>query len=79
MSDFDENDAFEAAAKPSLSAMAMAARGTSYLDDLNPEQRDAVETRRRYLHDSLGQSVRVVARHERGHPQVVHLLPHLPV
>ena len=35
MSQSDENDAFEAAAKPSLSAMAMAARPTAYLDDLN--------------------------------------------
>ena len=43
MSSFDEHDAFEAAAKPSLSAMAMAARGAPYLDDLNPAQREAVE------------------------------------
>ncbi|MCG7519203.1 ATP-dependent helicase [Ruegeria sp. Ofav3-42] len=40
MSSFDEMDAFEGA---SLSARAMAARPTSYLDDLNPAQRDAVE------------------------------------
>jgi ATP-dependent DNA helicase UvrD/PcrA len=44
MNGFDENDAFEAAARPSLSARAMAARPTAYLDDLNPEQRAAVET-----------------------------------
>ena len=43
MSSFDENDAFEAAAKPSLSSLAMAARGAPYLDDLNPAQREAVE------------------------------------
>ncbi len=43
MSGIDENDAFESAAKPSLSAMAMAARRTPYLDDLNPAQRDAVQ------------------------------------
>jgi DNA helicase-2/ATP-dependent DNA helicase PcrA len=43
MSSFDENDAFEAAARPSLAAQAMAARPTPYLDDLNPAQRDAVE------------------------------------
>jgi len=43
MSSFDENDAFEAAARPSLSAMAMAARPMPYLDDLNPAQREAVE------------------------------------
>ncbi len=41
MSSFDESDAFEGA---SLSARAMAARGTPYLDGLNPEQRLAVET-----------------------------------
>ncbi len=40
MSSFDETDAFEGA---SLSARAMAARPTPYLDDLNPAQRDAVE------------------------------------
>ena len=45
--DFDEDTAFEAAAGNSLSAQAMAARGqadTAYLDDLNPPQREAVET-----------------------------------
>lgn len=41
MSSFDEMDAFEGA---SLSARAMAARPTPYLDDLNPAQREAVET-----------------------------------
>ncbi len=40
MSSFDEQDAFEGA---SLSALAMGARPTPYLDDLNPAQRDAVE------------------------------------
>jgi len=40
MSSFDEMDAFEGA---SLSARAMAARPSPYLDDLNPAQRDAVE------------------------------------
>lgn len=42
MTDFDEFDAFEGA---SLSSRAMAARGggTSYLNDLNPAQREAVE------------------------------------
>ena len=40
MTDFDEMDAFEGA---SLSARAMAARPTPYLDGLNPAQRDAVE------------------------------------
>ncbi|MGJ8586155.1 MAG: ATP-dependent helicase [Marinosulfonomonas sp.] len=44
MSSFDENDAFEAAARPSLSSMAMAARGAPYLEGLNPAQREAVET-----------------------------------
>ena len=38
----DEADAFEAAAAP-LSARAMAARPTPYLDALNPAQRAAVE------------------------------------
>jgi DNA helicase-2/ATP-dependent DNA helicase PcrA len=38
----DEADAFEAADRP-LSARAMAARPTQYLDDLNPSQREAVE------------------------------------
>ena len=40
MSSFNETDAFEAA---SLSAQALAARPTPYLDGLNPEQRAAVE------------------------------------
>ncbi len=40
MSSFNETDAFEAA---SLSAPALAARPTPYLDGLNPEQRAAVE------------------------------------
>ena len=43
MSSFDESEAFEAAASPSLSQMAMAARPTPYMDGLNPEQRAAVE------------------------------------
>ncbi len=43
MNGIDENDAFETAGAPSLSAQAMAARPTGYLDDLNPAQRDAVE------------------------------------
>ncbi len=41
MSSFDEMDAFEGA---SLSARAMAARPQPYLDQLNPAQREAVET-----------------------------------
>jgi DNA helicase-2/ATP-dependent DNA helicase PcrA len=41
MSNFDEMEAFENA---SLSARAMAARPQPYLDDLNPAQRQAVET-----------------------------------
>ena len=41
MSSFDEMEAFESA---SLSARAMAARPQPYLDDLNPAQRQAVET-----------------------------------
>ncbi|MEL6099788.1 MAG: UvrD-helicase domain-containing protein [Pseudomonadota bacterium] len=40
MSSYDETDAFEGA---SLSARAMAARPTPYLDGLNPAQREAVE------------------------------------
>jgi DNA helicase-2/ATP-dependent DNA helicase PcrA len=40
MSSFDESDAFEGA---SLAARAMAVRPMPYLDDLNPEQRAAVE------------------------------------
>ena len=43
MSSFDESDAFEGAARVSLSAQAMAARPAPYLDDLNPAQRAAVE------------------------------------
>ncbi|MBN2905694.1 MAG: UvrD-helicase domain-containing protein [Rhodobacteraceae bacterium] len=43
MSPIDDTDAFEAAARMPLSARAMAARPTSYLDDLNPAQRQAVE------------------------------------
>ncbi len=43
MSDFDENDAFEAATRPPLSARALQARGAPYLEGLNPEQRAAVE------------------------------------
>ena len=45
MNTWDENDAFEAAAAPApvpLSQRAMASRGTPYLDDLNPAQREAV-------------------------------------
>ena len=41
MSSFDEMEAFERA---SLSARAMSARPQPYLDDLNPAQREAVET-----------------------------------
>ena len=45
MSRFDEEEAFEAAiSKPKLSQMAMAARPAPYLDGLNPEQRQAVES-----------------------------------
>jgi len=40
MSSFDEMDAFDGAA---LSARAMAARPTPYLDELYPAQRDPVE------------------------------------
>ncbi|PJE29983.1 ATP-dependent helicase [Pseudooceanicola antarcticus] len=47
MSSFSEDDAFEAASKPArtpLSQRAMqASRPTTYLDDLNPAQREAVE------------------------------------
>ncbi|AJE47937.1 ATP-dependent helicase [Celeribacter indicus] len=43
MSSFNEDDAFEAAARPSLSQMAMASRPAPYLDGLNPAQREAVE------------------------------------
>jgi DNA helicase-2/ATP-dependent DNA helicase PcrA len=42
MSSADENQAQEAVAKPSLSDLAVAARPTPYLDDLNPAQRAAV-------------------------------------
>jgi len=42
MSSFDELDAFEAAVP--LSQQAMGARSTRYLDELNPAQREAVET-----------------------------------
>ncbi len=44
MSQFDDHDAFEAAARPSLSQRAMAPRPAPYLDGLNPAQRLAVET-----------------------------------
>ncbi|MFT4620106.1 MAG: DNA helicase-2/ATP-dependent DNA helicase PcrA [Dinoroseobacter sp.] len=44
MSNFDDFDAFEAAAAPSLSQRAMASRAVPYMDGLNPEQRRAVET-----------------------------------
>ncbi|WP_417249872.1 ATP-dependent helicase [Celeribacter sp.] len=49
MSSYSDDDAFEAAAaRPSLSQMAMSAaasaRGADYLDGLNPAQREAVET-----------------------------------
>ncbi|SFH93459.1 ATP-dependent helicase [Albimonas pacifica] len=40
----DEFESFETAASLSLSARAMAARPTPYLDGLNPPQREAVET-----------------------------------
>ncbi|MGR3342223.1 MAG: ATP-dependent helicase [Paracoccaceae bacterium] len=43
MSGVDENEAYEAATRPSLSDMAVAARPTPYLDDLNSAQRAAVE------------------------------------
>ena len=43
MSSFDESEAFEAAASPSLSQMAMAVRPAPYMDGLNPAQRAAVE------------------------------------
>ena len=44
MNDWNESDAFEAASSLSLSAQAAAQRDTSYLDDLNAPQREAVET-----------------------------------
>ncbi|MEM1362334.1 MAG: UvrD-helicase domain-containing protein [Pseudomonadota bacterium] len=43
MSSIDDFDAFEEAPRSGLSAMAMAARPTPYLDGLNFEQREAVE------------------------------------
>ena len=43
MSSFDDMDAFEEAARSSLSARAMASRPMPYLDGLNPAQREAVE------------------------------------
>ncbi|WP_424975119.1 ATP-dependent helicase [Dinoroseobacter sp. S124A] len=43
MNSFDDTDAFEAGANLSLSARAMGARPTPYLDTLNPAQRQAVE------------------------------------
>ncbi len=43
MSEFDEDDAFEAAPQPSLAQRAMAARPMRYMDRLNPAQREAVE------------------------------------
>lgn len=42
MSQFDDSDAFEAAAHTSLASRAMAARPASYMDGLNPEQIAAV-------------------------------------
>ncbi len=44
MIDWNETDAFEQAESRSLSQMAMGARTAPYLDGLNPEQRQAVET-----------------------------------
>ncbi|MBL4543747.1 MAG: UvrD-helicase domain-containing protein [Rhodobacteraceae bacterium] len=44
MADWDDADAFEAAAGQGLAARAMAARPAPYLDGLNPAQRQAVET-----------------------------------
>ena len=44
MSEWDETNAFEQAESRSLSQMAMGARTTPYMDGLNPEQRQAVET-----------------------------------
>ena len=44
MSQFDDQDAFEAAARPSLSQRALAGRAAPYLDGLNAVQRQAVET-----------------------------------
>ena len=44
MSQLDDGDAFESAQDVPLSRRAMAARPAPYLDDLNPAQREAVET-----------------------------------
>jgi len=44
MSEWDETDAFEQAENRSLSQMAMGARTAPYMDGLNPEQQQAVET-----------------------------------
>jgi len=44
MNEFDDADGFEAAAQMPLSARAMARPAMPYLDGLNPEQRQAVET-----------------------------------
>ena len=44
MTSLDEDDAFDRAARPSLSAQATAAMAAPYLDGLNPAQRMAVET-----------------------------------
>ena len=44
MSTWEEDNAFEAAASVPLSQRAMGVRNTSYLDELNPAQRTAVET-----------------------------------
>ena len=54
MSSFDESDAFEAAASPSLSQLAMAAPPTRYMDGLNPAQRAAVEQLERACVDAGG-------------------------
>ena len=43
MAGFDDQDVFDGSAALPLSARAMAARPTPYLEDLNPEQRAAVE------------------------------------
>ena len=43
MNDWDELDAFDAAAGSGLAARAMAARPSPYLEGLNPDQKDAVE------------------------------------
>ncbi|MCH2076412.1 MAG: UvrD-helicase domain-containing protein, partial [Rhodobacteraceae bacterium] len=43
MSSYDDFDAFEEAARPSLSQRAMAGPQATYLDGLNPAQREAVE------------------------------------